>query len=130
MRLALYLVAVSIALGADHPDLTGVWKASDSAETISIHQKQDTVEIAESGKETSAIQCNTVGQACKIKGGAVSLWYNGETLVIVESLHGNSRVTKKKMKMSEDGKSLEVEIVSITPPGVTQRLSLARQSHS
>jgi hypothetical protein len=130
MRLVLFLAAASIALGADHPDLNGIWKASDTGDSISIHQTEDRVEIAESGKETAEIKCNTLGQACKIKGGEVSLWYNGETLVVVESLHGNSRVIKKKLKVSEDGKSLEEEIVSITPPGASQRVSLARQTHS
>ena len=100
MRLVLYLAAVSIAFCADHPDLNGVWKAADSGETISIHQKDGEVQIAESGKETSEIQCNTVGQACKIKGGEVTLWYNAETLVVVESLHGNSHVTKRRLNFS------------------------------
>jgi hypothetical protein len=71
-----------------------MWKASDSAKTVSIHQKEDTVEIAESGKETTAIQCNT-GQPCKIKGSQVSFRYNGETMVTVESLHGNPACRKR-----------------------------------
>lgn len=130
MRFVLYLAAVSIAFCADHPDLNGVWKASDTGDTISIRQKDNAVEITESGKDTNEIQCNTSGQACKVKGGEVTLWYNGETLVLIESLHGNSHVTKRKLKVSEDGKNLEVEIVHITPPGPTQKLSLVRQPHS
>ncbi len=129
MRFVLYLAAVSIAFCADHPDLNGVWKVSDTGDTISIHQKENAVEITESGKEANEIQCNTSGQACKIKGGEVTLWYNGDTLVVIESLHGNSHVTKRKLKLSEDGKNLEMETVHITPPGATQKVSLARQPH-
>jgi hypothetical protein len=129
MRLVLYLAAVSIAFCADHPDLSGVWKAADTGETIAIHQKDGAVDIAESGKETNEIQCNTLGQACKIKGGEVTAWYNGDTLVLIESMHGNSHVTKRKLKVSEDGKNLEVETVHITPPGTSQKVSLARQPH-
>jgi hypothetical protein len=130
MRLALCLAAASIAFCAEHPDLNGVWKASDSEQTLSIRQKDGEVAIAESGKETTEIQCNTVGQACKVKGGEVTFWYNGETLVMVESLHGNSHVTKLRLKLSEDGKNLEVETVHISPPGATQKVSMARQPHS
>jgi hypothetical protein len=130
MRLTLCLAAVSIAFCADHAELNGVWKTPDAQETITIHQKDETVQIAESGKENAEIQCNTVGQACKIKGGEVSLWYNGETLVVMESLHGNSKVVKKRLRITEDGKSLEEEIVHIAPAGGTEKVILARESHS
>jgi hypothetical protein len=133
MRLLLCLAAISIAYGADHPDLNGVWKTPDAQETITIHQKDGAVEIAETGKdakEATEIHCNTLGQACKVKGGEVSLWYNGETLVVMESMHGSSHVTKKRLKLSEDGHSLEVEIVHISPAGASEKVTMTRQSHT
>ena len=86
--------------------------------------------ISESGKETTEIRCNTLGQPCKIKDGEASLWYNGDTLVVMVSLHGNSRVTKKRLKLSDDGRNLEVEIVRIAPAGATEKVKLSRQSRS
>jgi len=130
MRFRLFLAVVSVAIGAEHPDLNGVWKTADAGETISIHQKDDAVEIAEQGKETSDIQCNTMGQACKVKGGEVTMWFNNGTLVVMESLHGNSKVIKKRLKVADDGKSLEEEIVHIVPAGSTEKVSLVRESRS
>jgi hypothetical protein len=133
MRLILCLAAASIAYGADHADLSGVWQTADAQETITIRQKDGSVEIAESGKESkeaTEIHCNTVGQACKVKGGEVSFWYNGETLVMMQSLHGNSQVTKRRLKLSEDGHGLEVETVHISPAGATEKVTMRRQSHT
>jgi len=137
MRLTTWLAAfclgpaaVSLAIAGNHAELNGIWKASEGSETISIHQKEDAVQIAETaGKESNAIECNTTGQACKIKGGEVTLWYNGDTLVMMQTTHGNSRVVKKRLKISTDGK-LEEEIIHISPAGSTEKLSLVRQSGS
>jgi hypothetical protein len=128
MRFVLCLAAASMAFAADHPNLNGVWKTADV--TISIHQKDDAVDIAESGKENVEIQCNTTGQACKIKGGEVSLWYNGDSLVVMETLKSKARVIKKRLKVSEDGHSLEEEIVHIVPAAANEKVSLARQTGS
>lgn len=130
MRLALCLAAVTVAFCADHPDLTGVWKMSDAGETISIRQKGDAVEIAVTGKENAEYQCRTTGEACKIKGGEVSLWYNGDVLVVMETLHSKARVVKKRLKLADDGKSLEEEIVHIVPASASEKHSLARQAGS
>lgn len=130
MRLTLCLAAATLAMAGEHPDLNGVWKAAGAGETISIHQKDDAVEIDETGKENADIRCNTVGQACKVKGGEVTLWYNGESLIVMEATHGNSHVVKKRLTISEDGKNLEEEIVHISPAGSTEKVTLARESHS
>src|SRR5215472_16604492 len=123
MRLALCLAAVTVAFCADRPDLNGVWKTADAGETISIRQKDDVVAIAETGKESSEYQCKTTGEPCKIKGGEVSLWYNGDVLVVMETLHSKARVVKKRLKLADDGKSLEEEIVHIVPASASQKLS-------
>jgi hypothetical protein len=131
MKTAVCLVAfAALGLAADHPDLNGVWKIPGTGETLSIQQTDDSVKIAESGKESTQIQCNTVGQACKIKGGEVTMWYNGAMLVLLESTHGSSHVVKKRLKVSDDGKSLEEEIIHIAPAGGSEKVSLSRESHS
>jgi len=133
MRLALCLAALTAALvtaafAGDHPDLNGVWQGAANGETLTIHQKDDAVEIVEAGKQTIDIQCKTTGQACKVKGGEVTLWYNGPMLVVMET-HG-TRVIKKRLKPSQDGKSLEVEVIHIEPAGNAEKFTLDRRSGS
>ncbi|HWC98200.1 MAG TPA: hypothetical protein VG456_15675 [Candidatus Sulfopaludibacter sp.] len=137
MRKFAFLSAIVVltALAADRPDLSGKWVLdaahSDASrvktETLSIDQKTDAVQISEdttesNGKEVKVdIACNTDGQGCKVKENGlatqVSFWYNGPILVMMEQRHGNDFVTQKKMKPSEDGKSLSMEVVYIAPPG-------------
>ena len=132
MRLTICLAALSLsaAFAADHPNLNGTWEGASNGETVSIKQQDDLVDITESGKATTEIQCHTTGQACKVKGGEVTLWYSGPMLVMMETSHGNSRVVKKRFKPSEDGKSLDLEIIRIEPAGATEKLTLTRRSGS
>ena len=124
------------AFASDRPDLSGTWvldishsanaAAKVKAETLSISQKPDAVQFSESttesnGKEMKVdIACNIDGQQCKVKENGqpteVSFWYNGPMLVMMEQRHGNDFVTQKKLKPSEDGKTLSMEVVYIAPP--------------
>jgi len=125
------------AWAADHPDLSGTWVLDMAhsanaggkvkAETLSISQKPDGVELSEATTETNGkelkvdVACNIDGQGCKVKENGqatqVSFWYNGPVLVMMEQRHGNDIVTQKKMKPSDDGKTLSMEVVYIAPPG-------------
>ena len=134
-KIACFGVLIFAAWAADRPDLTGKW-VLDSAhsetnkfksETISINQKTDTVQISDNATEPSGkelkfdISCNTEGQDCSTKDNGqsakVSFWYNGSTLVMMEQRHGNDFVVKKRLKPSEDGKTLSMEVIYIAPPG-------------
>jgi hypothetical protein len=127
MRLTLcFAAAATFVFAADRPALNGVWQGSSNSETVTIHQKDDAVEIVEAGRQTSDLQCKTDGKACKIKGGEVMFWYNGPMLVLMET-HG-TRVVKKRFRPSDDGKNLEIEIIHIEPTGSTEKLTLARRS--
>jgi len=123
------------AWAADRPDINGTWVLDLShspgvklkTETLSINQKPDAVEISDAATESNGkemkfeVSCNTEGQGCKVKENGqatqVSFWYNGPVLVMMEQRHGNDFVTQKKLKPSEDGKSLSMEVVYIAPPG-------------
>jgi hypothetical protein len=122
------LLALSLcaAMAADRPELNGTWQFDSSSaeskfktETLVIHQTEDSVEIskdrtARNGKESKDdIQCNTMGQECKLKNAQVSLWYNGAMLVLVET--HNDVVTKTRFKPSEDGKTLNLEVTHMAP---------------
>ena len=52
------------------------------------------------------------GQAAK-----VSAYYNGDVLVVIEQRKSNDSTTRKRMKTSEDGNTLTIEIANLGKPG-------------
>jgi hypothetical protein len=137
MRRFLLLAAATgiCAFAADRPVLNGTWQLDPSqsqfgdnklkGETWLITQKDGSVVIAETvtdsgGKERKVnIECGTEGQNCQVKENGqatqVSMYYNGDALVMLEQWHGNDNVTKKRIRT--DGKTLTVEVMHIAPPG-------------
>ena len=125
------------AVAADRPELNGTWQMDAARSQMSdaklkgqswlIDQKDDTIEISEiltdtGGKQRKVvIQCNTDGKNCQVKENGqatqVSLYYNNEFLVMLEQWHGTDYVTKKRVKLSNDGKTMTVEVSHIAPPG-------------
>ena len=107
---------------------------------MSINQKEDSIDISRSYTNGSKqltvdINCSTDGQECKVKENGqttqVSMYYNGPMLVVIEQRHGNDFVTKKRLKTSDDGKTLNVEVMTINPPGrPTENLVYTRQDQS
>jgi len=132
----LCLCAFSVAaLAADHPDLTGTWQSKSEAPQIrqmEIQQKDGSIEITDatdpSGKEKKFdIRCNTMGKECKLKEEQVSMWFNGPMLVLMETRRGNEVVIKKRMTLSEDGKTLTMEVQHIAPPAEKESLTYTKQ---
>lgn len=139
MRKFFYLAVAVWACAAadDRPTLSGNWQldvghsqledAKLKAVKWAITQNDDSVQIAETltdngGKEKKVdIQCGTEGQQCKIKEAGqatqVSMYYNGPALILLEQWHGTDFVTKKRIKTSDDGKTLTVDVSHIAPPG-------------
>jgi hypothetical protein len=100
----------------DRPNLSGTWQTVAGATWV-INQDESSIQITESeggaGKTTER-KCTTDGKECKIGGKATaSFWYNGPTLVEMESK--GDHVTRYRMKLSEDGKTLTVDTTSIVP---------------
>jgi len=143
-RLCVSALALSAAaMAAGRSDLNGTWQLDRSRstigddklkdETLDIHQKEDSVRIADAlteadGKQRkSDIQCNTLGKECKLKGEQVSAWYNGEALVIMETLR-NDVVVKRRLKASDDGRTLSVEVTRMASSGEkSESFSFSRQ---
>jgi hypothetical protein len=138
-------LALGAAVAAGRPDLNGTWQLDRShsetgddklkSETLDIQQTEDSIQIADAvidtdGRERkSAIQCNTMGKECKVKGELVSSWYNGPTLVIMETWRANEVVVKKSLKQSADGRTLNIEVIHIAPPGEKNEiLAFTRQA--
>jgi len=125
------------AMAADRPALDGTWEMDAAHSQVAdaklkgqswlISQKDDSIEISQiltdtAGKQRKiVIQCNTDGKNCQVKENGqatqVSLYYNDNLLVMLEQWHGTDYVTKKRFKMSDDGKTMTVEVSHIAPPG-------------
>ena len=134
------LLLCSLAIGAvcaqDRPDLNGVWRLDPAhstfsdlklkAQTLSIHQEDEAIKIADAATEDNGkerkfeYECNTNGKECALKVNGqpfkVSAYYNGAVLVLIEQRKGNDSTTRKRMKTSEDGKTLTIEIANLARP--------------
>jgi hypothetical protein len=144
--IVLSVVALCAAVAADHPALSGTWvldpahsvvsESKIKSETLSIDQQPESVKLSESVTEingkanVSEISCNTAGQSCKVKdhGAAeVSFYYNGGMLVMSEMRHGNDWVVKRRLKPSDDGRTLTIEVIHLAPTQITEMLTFTRQ---
>ena len=55
------------------------------------------------------------------------MYYNGPVLVILEQWHGNDYVDKTRIKTSDDGKTMTMEVSHIAPPRKTENLTFVKQ---
>ncbi len=140
-------LACCAAIAADRTRLNGTWQLDSSqsqvsgerpkSETLTIDQKDGSFDLtqaivaANGSEEKFDIQCNTLGRECKLKEDGrpvqVSAWYNGPALVVMETHGSNGDALKKRFTASEDGKTLSLEVVHITPPGAAERYTFVKQ---
>lgn len=128
----LAVLMVAPVPAADHPNLTGNWlldlshsqitESKLKSETLQIKQKEDMVAItddANSGGKDRKLEfdCLADGNTCKAKDVSVSVYYNGPILVVLEMRHNNEFVIKRRLKISDDGKTLSMEVSHVSPPG-------------
>jgi hypothetical protein len=112
--------------GQDRPDFSGTWQFDSSKSELHsvnvagatwvINEGENSIQITESdaGKKIE-LKCTTDGKECKISGAkaSASFWYNGPMLVEMESR--GEHVTRYRLKLSADGKTLTVATTSIVP---------------
>ena len=137
MRPLLFLIAFAAgaAFAADRPELNGTWQLSSTHEgrlkfeTLSIQQTEDGIKISESGakEKTVDLACGVDGHECKLKDEEVSFWYNGPALVMMEMRHNRDFVTKTRLVPSEDGKTLNLEVTHVSPPGSSSTFTFKKQ---
>jgi hypothetical protein len=137
VRPLLFLIAfaAAAAFAADRPELSGTWKLSSTHEgrlkfeILSIQQTADGVKISESGGKEKAVDiaCSIDGHECEVKEGEISFWYNGPALVMMEMHHNRNVVTKTRLVPSDDGKTLNVEVIRISPPESSFTCTLTKQ---
>jgi hypothetical protein len=127
---------VSFSLAAEdgsRPNLSGTWqldaaksdmqlnKVSDL--TMVIAEQDDSINISETetlngGKERKVnYHCSVDGKDCSVPedDSKASFWYNGATLVSMETKRNGSEVLKQRITLSPDSKTLTVEISSVVP---------------
>lgn len=113
---------------AGKPSLTGTWQF-DSAKselhnsktavaTWVIDEGDNSIHITETETAKSKkidTQCTTDGKECPVTGdkSKASFWYNGTILVKMQTK--GDQVTRYRLKASEDGKTLTVELTHIVP---------------
>jgi hypothetical protein len=128
--LACSALAVSVVplAGQDRPNLSGTWQFDSSKSQLHtmtvagaiwvIDENESSIQITESedgANKKTELKCTTDGKECKISGvkATASFWYNGPMLVEMESK--GEHVTRYRMKLSDDGKTLTVDTTSIVP---------------
>ncbi len=113
------------------PTIAGTWLLqSDSNEKLVLEHSGDKIHVQEfKGPELkSDFSCSDDGKDCSVKEGGhsekVSFYFNGPKLVELETRGDN--VIQRHFALAGDGKSLEVEMVSISPPGKPDKMEYSR----
>lgn len=111
----------------DRPSFSGNWQMDVSKSDLQqskissaswvIEEGDNSIHITQTdnskGKKIE-LQCTTDGKECKFPGGRRdSFWYSGAMLVEMETK--SDRVIRYRMKVSDDGKTLTVEVTNIVP---------------
>jgi hypothetical protein len=122
------LAVLALPLGAqDRPNLSGTWQFDNSKSELHsakapggtwvINEDDSSIQISESDADSKKVEmkCTTDGKECKLTGekGTTSFWFNGPMLVEMETR--GDHVTRYRMKLSDDGKTLTVDTTSIVP---------------
>jgi hypothetical protein len=131
--LAIVLACAFVLFADDNgkPDLSGTWKASTDSRLreLTITPSGDALHVTESRNDgNSEWTCGTSGQQCDLQGGrkgTVSAWYNGPTLVVMETRGSN--VSKERVQLSSDKSAMTVELIPVAPPGKTEKVELRKQ---
>jgi hypothetical protein len=116
-----------IAQDQERPSFNGTWQfdpskselrsSKISSATWVMEEGDNSIHITqtENGKpKKTELQCTTDGKECKFPGDRRdSFWFNGSMLVDMETK--NTNVIRYRMKISDDAKTLTVEVTPIVP---------------
>lgn len=137
MRSLLFVITFTAAcvFATDRPEFSGTWQLSSTHdaklkfETLVIQQGPDDIKITESGGKEKAVDfaCGLDAKECKLKEGAISFWYNGTALVMMESHHNHDFVIETRLVRAEDGKTLNLELTRVTPAGSKATYTFTKQ---
>ena len=138
-------ICCGVAAAADWYNLTGTWTldlahspaAKVKSESLAIQQTEDNIELTDAvtdanGKDwKSVFHCNIDGNQCKVKdqgqNAVVTFWYNSPALVMMETKRDGAIVIKKRMTISDDAKTLTVELERLNPAGPKEVYTYTKQ---
>jgi hypothetical protein len=145
LRVCLWIGICCGVAAADWRDLSGTWTldlshspaAKVKSESLEIQQTETTIEITDAvadtnGKEwKSVFHCNIDGNQCKVKdqgqNAVVTFWLNGLALVMMETKKDGAWVIKKRLTLSEDAKTMSVELERLNPTGPKELYVYSKQ---
>ena len=113
------------------PDFSGTWQSeSDGAVKWVLKQDDGKIHIQElrgSGVEAD-YSCPLGGTECNIEDSGHSektcLYFNGPKLVELRTR--GEDVVKRRFTLSDGGKTMELELLPISPPGKTEKLAFQK----
>jgi hypothetical protein len=130
-------LAFSLTAAADQVEdrakLNGTWEIENGTGkpiTWVIEQKEDTAHFtnSEGDQKAADFECSTRGKECKTtdsgKDAKISMWYNGASLIQMETR--GSDVTKRKFSVLPAGDKLSVEVIPIVPAGKSETIHFKR----
>ena len=130
---AMIALVAGSASAEDHPDFSGNWRLNTAASHIkdarlaaecsklTITQKDTSITLADT--DGHPVECSISGKECETKVSKVSFWFNGTKLVEVEYKGHAGHARKRRLSLAADGKSLQMEVIPITPEGETSLLA-------
>ena len=131
-------IICGVAAAQDWPNLSGAWTLDTShspagkvkAQSLAIQQTENTIEITDAvtdanGKDyKSVFHCNIDGNQCKVKdqgqNAMLTFYYNGPVLVMMETKRDGAYVIRKRLALSEYGKTMSVELEHLNPAGAKE----------
>jgi hypothetical protein len=134
-----------VAAAQGWPDLTGAWTLDTShssagkikSQSLAIQQTEDTIQMTDAvtdanGKDyKSVFHCNIDGNQCKVKdqgqNAMLTFYYNGLVLVMMETKRDGAYVIRKRLTLSEDGKTMSVELEHLNPAGAKETYTYNKQ---
>jgi hypothetical protein len=136
MLKAALLLATAMTLVAQaptRPDVSGTWvdQSTGSIKWV-LTEKDGQMHVVETNgdKVETDFTCPLNGKECAVKQDGRSekmmIYYNGDKLV--EISEGHEGVSKKRLSMSADGKTLSVEIIPLASTDKTETMSFRRQT--
>jgi hypothetical protein len=144
LTLGLFLFAVkSAGQTSDRPNFTGTWSLDKAKSDLSttkveslkwvIEQAGPDLKFAETAPDGKVeFNCKTTGKECEVPSAKeplkISMYFNGPALVQFHRAGSNGEhISKRQWQLSEDKKSLQVEVTYIVPDAKPEKLVFVKQ---
>ncbi len=134
---ALLFVTVApyaIRAADNDPSYSGTWEAENKSSELVVEQSANSVHLKELHGSQLLVEytCNDRGKDCAFKeegkNATVAVYFNGANMVELRTR--GDVVVKRRFGLKDGGKTLEVDITPIAPPGKTETILYTKQQTS